>query len=34
MTLRDELAPFAASGREAARITEELFDAINCPHHP
>jgi hypothetical protein len=28
MTLRDELEAFASSGREAAHIVEELFDAI------
>lgn len=28
MTLRDELQPFASSGRGASRIVEELFDAI------
>ena len=28
MSLRDELEPFANSGREASRIVEELFDAV------
>jgi hypothetical protein len=28
MTLRDELEPFAASGREASPIVEDLFAAI------
>jgi hypothetical protein len=28
MTLRDELEPFACSGREASHIVEEIFDAI------
>ena len=28
MTLRDELEPFASSGREAFRIAENLLDSI------
>jgi hypothetical protein len=28
MTLRQELEPFAANGREASHFVEELFDAI------
>jgi hypothetical protein len=28
MTLRNELEPFASTGREAAHIAEEWFDAI------
>jgi hypothetical protein len=27
-SLRDELEPFASTGREAEHITQELFDAI------
>jgi hypothetical protein len=28
MTLRDELEPFASTGREAFRIVENLLDAV------